>query len=268
MWNLKSPAKVNIFLEIIGKKEGLHCLHSLFCKVDLYDDIIITPNEILSVVYHNNKIENDIITKTVSVLNKHFPHINTNFCFNITKNIPVGAGLGGGSSNAAMVINFLLEQNQIATSVTELSSIAKEIGSDVPFFLHNSSMILNGSASELAKPSFKTPHLYCVIAHAGSHLLTKNVFEKINQPYTRFREVLNFSDAISRANEMQTAANLLTNGLIHQTLQAIFHANALTVKMSGSGSACFALFKQEEDAQNCLEKAKERLPFCVLTKLI
>jgi 4-diphosphocytidyl-2-C-methyl-D-erythritol kinase len=268
MWNLESFAKINIFLEITGKQNGLHTLHSLFVKINLADNITIIPSHNLTVTYKNKQIDGDIITKAMGVLKKRFPQINTNFTIDVVKNIPIGAGLGGGSSNAGTIINFIIEQNSIIITNKELGQIAMEVGSDVPFFLHNHPMILRGTGAELTKPLFKIPQLHCVIAHPEKHLLTKNVFGEIAPPHSRFRAVLNFEDALSRINEMQTAANLLTNGGINTTLNTLFHPRALVVRMSGSGSACFALFKNEADAKECFAKAKNVVKQCYLTQTV
>lgn len=268
MWSLKSFAKINLFLEITGKQNGFHKLHSLFVKIDLADNITITPNNTLTVSYKNQQVDSDIITKTIFCLRKHFFQINTNFHIHVEKNIPIGAGLGGGSSNAATIMNFILEQNNIVIPTQELHNIAMEIGSDVPFFLHNNPMLLCGTGAELTKPTFKIPKLHCVIAYHEKHLLTKSVFAKITPPYTRFRAVLNFEDALSRTNEMQTAANLLANGEVNTTLNSLFHPKTLAVRMSGSGSACFALFKNETDAKECFLKANKAVKHCYLTKTI
>jgi 4-diphosphocytidyl-2-C-methyl-D-erythritol kinase len=251
MWELDSFAKINIFLEITEKSGDLHKLHSLFCKIDLADNITIKPFSQLKVTYNNQKITNDILFKTITVLRKHFPKINTNFLINVNKNIPIGAGLGGASSNAATVIKFLLKENFIEIPHTELLKIGKEVGSDVPFFLCNGPMILHGTGAELNKPNFKIPQIYCVISYPNFILLTKDVFARISPPYTKFKAVINFEDALIRNNEMQTTANLITNGLINKTLTHLFHPKALVTKMSGSGVSCFSLFRKKEEAIQC-----------------
>ena len=251
MWEFDSFAKINIFLEITGKSEDLHKLHSLFCKIDLADKIIIKPSFQLEITYNNQEITNDILLKTITVLRNHFPKINTNFLINVNKNIPIGAGLGGASSNAATIIKFLLKANSIEISHTALLSIGKEVGSDVPFFLCNSTMILHGTGTELIKPNFKIPQVYCVISYPNFILLTKDVFAKISPPYTKFKAVVNFEDTLIRNNEMQTVANLITGGLINRTLTQLFHSKALVTKMSGSGVSCFSLFCKKEDAVQC-----------------
>ena len=263
---LKSFAKINIFLEITGKENGLHNLHSLFARINLFDEISVSQNNSFEVFYKNKTIENDIITKTVNILRNHFPQINANFKFNITKNIPVGAGLGGASSNSAEVLKFLISQNNIKIPKEDLLQIGKEIGADVPFFLSQGWQFLNGSSTELSPFLFNIPQLFAVVAFPRCELLTKDVFAKISPPYSPHNPISSFHDATSRNNDMQNAANEVTNSLIVKTLGKISNENAISTKMSGSGCACFSLFENEQFAQECYNSNKgdeEIQLFCV-----
>lgn len=268
LYTVKSYAKINIFLEITGKVGNLHKLHSLFCKVSLADTINILESNQLSITYINATVEGDIIYKTINALTQYFPQINTNFKFEIKKNIPIGSGLGGASSNAGEVLKFLIKYHNIQLTHSKLLAIGSEIGSDVPFFLCDSPMVLNGTGKELLRPNFTIPTLYCIIVHSNIELLTKNVFSKTQKPYTPFKAITSFDDAILRTNEMQTPANLLTNGKINATLSALFHPNAIMVRMSGSGSSCFALFTEESHADESMESLQQKGYLCVKTQLI
>lgn len=263
---LKSFAKINIFLEITGKENGLHNLHSLFARINLFDEISVSKSNSFEVLYNNKTIENDIITKTVNTLRNHFPQINANFQFNVTKNIPIGAGLGGASSNAAEVLKFLIAQNNIAVSREDLLHIGKEIGADVPFFLSQGWQVLNGSSTELSPFLFNVSQLFAVVAFPKCELLTKDVFAKISPPYSPYASISSLQNAILRKNDMQNAANEITNGLIVKTLGKISNENAISTKMSGSGCACFSLFENEQFAKRCYDSNKgdeEIQVFCV-----
>jgi 4-diphosphocytidyl-2-C-methyl-D-erythritol kinase len=264
-----SYAKINLFLEITGKNQNLHKLYSLFIKINIFDIITAEKSKNFSISYNTqNTIQNDIITRTINVLQKHFPQINYNFHFKIKKNIPIGAGLGGASSNCAQVIKFLLKENNIFVEAEKLFLIGKEIGADVPFFLCDSSQILNGTSTELTKPPFDIPKLFCVIIYPKIQLLTKDVFAKVQAPYSQFCEVTSFNEAILRKNEMQEIANEITNGAIAKALQQVKHKNALSVKMSGSGCACFAIFEDESYANECFENVDKENFLVFNTKFI
>ncbi len=253
---LKSPAKINIFLEITGKDGNFHKLHSLFVRINLFDEIAVKSSNQLLISYNNQCIEGDIIQKTVNLFQNYFPNANINFAFDITKNIPIGAGLGGASSNAAEILKFLILENNIKVGAEKLLPIGREIGADVPFFLCNGTQILNGTSLELSPISFAIPKLWCVIAFPKWKLLTKNVFAKLSHQYTQFKHINSFDEAILRKNDMQKAADEITSGLISSTLRKISHKNAIATKMSGSGCACFSLFTEKSSATECYNLAE------------
>lgn len=249
MMIIKSPAKINLFLEITGKHENLHKLHSLFIRIDLHDEITVKPHIKPKTDYMGVNIENDIIQKTVSVLQTYFPRINADFEFTISKKIPIGSGLGGASSNAASVIKFLLKENNISLPQEQMFEIAAKIGSDVPFFLSDGNMILNGTGMELSKPEFEIPPLYFALLYPNYVSITKDVFAQIKPPYTDFKPVTSFKDCIARKNDMEFHTDILSSGIISRTLKALQKPEALKVQMSGSGSACFAVFEDAQYAQ-------------------
>lgn len=250
MWVVESYAKINIFLEITDKKEAHHILHSLFCRIGICDTITITPSQQFRVSYSIN-IENDIITKTVNVLKKYFPNINTNFHFDVLKNIPLQAGLGGGSSNAGCAMKFLLLHNNVEIPNDKMFAIGEEIGADVPFFLQNSPAILHGIGKELYSVNFKIPKMWCVIYLPDFGLSTKEIFLNAKGSFCKFRAVTSFEEALLRQNALQMPANIVSGGKISPILTQLFHKKAIKTAMSGSGSVCFSLFTEENHANDC-----------------
>jgi 4-diphosphocytidyl-2-C-methyl-D-erythritol kinase len=242
---IKSYAKINLFLEITGKEGGFHKLHSLFLKIDLHDDISVVRSDTLKAVYSGTAVENDIVLKVGRILAEYFPHVDTAFEFRITKRIPIGGGLGGASSNAASVLKLLLNENNIILSQQMLFEIAGKIGADVPFFLCDGAMILNGVGMELSRPEFEVPNLYFALNFPKYSSITKDVFAKIKPPYTKYRPVISFEDCLLRGNDMYNAANELSGGLIASGLESLNHEKALVVRMSGSGATCFAVFDDD-----------------------
>jgi 4-diphosphocytidyl-2-C-methyl-D-erythritol kinase len=247
---IKAYSKINIFLEIIGKNGGFHALHSLFVKINLHDEISVIQSESFQSTYCGAVVENDILLKTKNILQKHFPTINTNFAFEITKKIPIGGGLGGASSDAAEVMKFLLMQNNIFLTQNELFEIGSEIGADVPFFLCNGPMFLHGVGKELWQPNFSIPNLWFVLHIPKYSSITKDVFAKIQPPYTQYAPAKSFDDCISKGNDMFLTANELSKNVIQASIAKLSQdANAVKVQMSGSGSVCFAMFLEERHAE-------------------
>lgn len=256
---IKSFAKINIFLEILEKKDNFHILYSLFSKINIFDIITVKPSSKLEITY-SKTLNGDIILKAVQVLQKHFPNINTNFSFFIEKNIPIGSGLGGGSSNAAEVMKFLLSQNNINIDGRYKFEIAEQIGADVPFFMMNqNNAILHGIGKELTATPFHVPQLWCVLYFPEISFSTKEIFSKVMLPFTQFNPVLTWKDALFRANDLEDPANLANNNIVNEIFKKLFHKNAIKIAMSGSGSACFALFENENDAKNCAKSVENSI---------
>ncbi|WP_028950805.1 4-(cytidine 5'-diphospho)-2-C-methyl-D-erythritol kinase [Sulfurihydrogenibium subterraneum] len=150
---LLSPAKVNIGLWIVGKRDdGYHNISSFFHTVDLYDRIFIKPSHNLTVkcslLDPDLQEEKNIVYKTV-VLFEKITGINQNWEIFIEKNIPVGGGLGGGSSNAAVVLQFLNTYYGNPLSEKDLFDLAVKIGADVPFFLKGGFALAEGVGEKL-----------------------------------------------------------------------------------------------------------------------
>lgn len=266
METIRSFAKINIFLEITGKSGNFHKLHSLLCRVNLCDEITITPSKTLEITY-STPIQGDIILKTVNILTKYFSNLNTSFHFQICKNIPMQAGLGGGSSNGAEAMKFLLKANNISLKTSKMLEIGEKIGADVPFFLQAKPAILNGIGAELFSVNFKIPPLWCVLVMPNFGISTSDAFAKFSQNFTKFRAITSFEDAIMRENALQVSANLIRNGKINAVLNQIFHSKAFATKMSGSGSCCFVLFKAKSDAKKHQQSLKNQGFTAFLTQI-
>ena len=134
---LKSYAKVNLFLHVLNKrKDGYHNISSLLSRIDLCDVITITESSKLEIIYkglQSKEIVDDNILKLFTLLKEKDLIKNFNYKIIIEKRIPIGAGLGGGSSNVAAIINVLKDLNIFKDNV-DIVSIARHLGSDIEFF--------------------------------------------------------------------------------------------------------------------------------------
>lgn len=179
---LRAPAKVNLGLRIVGvRKDGFHEIQSLFAPINLYDDIVIAPGtgkveSCVTYVTTNNTplhYKNDTVSRALQVLKTakiSFPPLD----IKITKRIPSGGGLGGGSSDAAIVLKFLFERYAPVAADSQidngLSQLALKIGSDVPFFSGKGAALVSGVGERLnpirlepfavlvCTPPFENPH--------------------------------------------------------------------------------------------------------------
>ena len=143
MFFLKSYSKDNLLLKVHKKQnnEKKHKIESIFSLYyGLYDKLKINKSKTLKILYfdsYKNKLEikNCIVKKSISWIKANFPNVDLFYTISITKKIPIGSGLGGGASNAATVIKYILEKNKIKLSYKNLCDIALNLGSDIPFFL-------------------------------------------------------------------------------------------------------------------------------------
>ncbi len=146
---IKCPAKINLFLNIINKRpDGFHELQSLITKIDLFDELAVEKSTKFSLEINGEfaefiEIHNNLFTKILDYFVKDF-HIDSNLKITLQKNIPVGAGLGGGSSNGAYFIKILNEIFALKLSKIEMQKISLNFGSDIAFFFENEVCLMGG----------------------------------------------------------------------------------------------------------------------------
>ena len=178
----KAPAKINYYLEILAKdNSGYYVLHTVFQEIGLHDDIEIFLNRYKkdSVVFDNPwkiRINNRDNTVLHAIrLFKEKSGARTGIAVKVTKNIPVAAGLGGGSSDAAAVLKALNSNLKTGYSRAELALMAAEIGSDVPFFIYGGTAIGNGRG-DLITPLKGIPKRKIILINPGFKISTKKAY--------------------------------------------------------------------------------------------
>lgn len=152
MIRVPSPAKLNLFLHITGRREnGYHELQSIFQLIDLYDWMEFTQNtadQICIEGLNSVDLEQNLIYKATQIL-KPFAKALTGLTINIEKNIPMGAGLGGGSSNAATTLIVVNQLWQCGLSISKLAELGVQLGADVPIFVHGKNAWAEGIGEHL-----------------------------------------------------------------------------------------------------------------------
>ncbi|MFW1859789.1 4-(cytidine 5'-diphospho)-2-C-methyl-D-erythritol kinase [Acinetobacter defluvii] len=152
MIRVPSPAKLNLFLHITGRREnGYHELQSIFQLIDLYDWMEFTQNDADQICIeglNSVDLEQNLIYKATQIL-KPFAKALTGLTINIEKNIPMGAGLGGGSSNAATTLIVVNQLWQCGLSISELAELGVQLGADVPIFVHGKNAWAEGIGEHL-----------------------------------------------------------------------------------------------------------------------
>ena len=262
----KAYAKINLFLNVFNKtKDNLHNLKSLVCFIDLYDEIIISESnkfliKIKGPFKNFVKKRENIIEKTFIIFSK-FSGLKTNYKILLNKKIPVAAGLGGGSADAAAILQGLNFLNKKKIKKKDLFKLAMEIGSDVPACLYNKNVFFSGYGQILSKAP-KIPPVSVLLINPSKELSTKKVFniykkkklmKKSNFIYKNF-----FLWILEQNNDLQKYAEKFVPEIKEMIKFLSSSKNCFFSKMTGSGPTVFGLFRKKIDAQkvNLLLKKK------------
>lgn len=275
MFQTTCHAKINLFLKLLGKRaDGYHKLESLFAFLDLFDELEVKENnefrlEITGEFAEFINPQDNLFTKILVFFTNNFG-ITKNLHIKITKNIPVGAGLGGGSSNAASFMKALNEIFSLNLSKTELQKISLNFGSDIAFFFENQASIIKGRG-ELIENFSKFSAIPILLINPKINLSTKEVFDKFDQKFST--EISN--DDLQKKDVLElirTLPNDLTKPaisaapIIGEILNEMKNAGAEISKMSGSGSTCFAIFNNETELQIAQNNLTKKFPNFLIRK--
>ena len=267
-----APAKINISLDILKKRsDGYHELKMIMQTISLYDEISVEKN---------NKIYIDSNNKNIPLDNKNLAWKAAEYFFSYTKllggcniyikkNIPDGAGLGGGSSNAATVLLALNDIYKTNLSNEELINISLKIGADVPFFIIKGTCLAEGIGEKLTKIKNNT-NPYILIYKPEFSISTKWAYENVNlnnkpkynidnivknlmKSDYKFEDIFNYLEyvSISKYPEIETIKSKMKK------------LGATSSLMSGSGSSVFGIFDDKIKAKQAFETFEKNRTFLV-----
>ncbi|MBX3102850.1 MAG: 4-(cytidine 5'-diphospho)-2-C-methyl-D-erythritol kinase [Bacteroidetes bacterium] len=252
---LECHAKINVGLFIKGKRpDGYHDLETLFVPVHQYHDVLylekISASYPSAFVFGGHKVqgaqEDNLVYRAYQLLKSQYPKVG-NVRIELQKNIPVGAGLGGGSSNAAHTLVGLSQLFKLDLGVKELLPLAAQLGSDVPFFLYDEPMLATGRGEVLQKFDFAKPKTIRIIT-PDVQINTAEAYQMLNladchtgqplrplleqSPDTWRRQVVNDFEkpVFDRYPELAGIK------------EELYQSGATYAGMSGSGSAVYGLF--------------------------
>ena len=255
-----APAKINLFLHITSKRaDGYHNLQTIFQLLDFSDEITfrLRNDKEINRIYGNETIppEKDLILRSANTLKKYS---KTAFGVDIgvIKKIPIGGGLGGGSSNAATVLIALNDLWNLNLAKSMLLDIGQTLGADVPVFINGYSAWAEGKGDILT--SINLPRYYYLVVSINKQISTQEIFtHKALTMSPAQRKILDYSLVSNPHNDCLDAAIEL-EGEIQQALNHLDSTeNHLGVaRMTGSGCCVFIAFENKEDAVI----AKEKLP--------
>ena len=280
---VKSPAKINLHLEIIGKRnDGYHELAMIMQNIDLFDYIEFENNNVGEIKLNSDckdltLNDDNLIVKAANHLKDISKNRKLGANIYLKKNIPIGAGLAGGSSNAAATLIGLNKLWDLKLDYETILSLSTKLGSDVPFFINGGAQFCFGRGEILEKCNYifdygvillKNPNISISTADTYkkySKLVSSNYFmesEKTNSIRNNLRKKgfndLNFSNQkIKVKNDLQIIVEK-ENDSVREALHLLSNLkNCFSFSMSGSGPTCFALFKNINKANEVFEQNKK-----------
>jgi 4-diphosphocytidyl-2-C-methyl-D-erythritol kinase len=270
---VQAPAKVNFGLNIVGKREdGYHLIETIFQEVDFGDTVHFEECKAGCTIECDHPAvpanEHNLCCKAYHNLKEICPEL-PGIHIKLDKSIPVGAGLGGGSSDAAATLIGLYHLFQPDIQVDQLYSIATRVGADVPFFLTGGTAYARGIGDEL-EPIEPLTGGYILIAVPDIHISTAWAYKNVNYTLTSNK----FKNKLKGFFEIEGNLQRLQNDFeplvikeyseIDEIKQQLTHFHAEYVSLSGSGSAVFGVFPERAMAEKALGKLSQST-FSVLT---
>ena len=260
--NVLSPAKLNLFLHVLGRRpDGYHNLQTLFQLLDFGDEMTFSNNEsgIIGLSIQNNigaplPMDSNLVVKAAKRLRTIANRPNLGAHITLTKNIPQGAGLGGGSSNAASTLTALNTLWDLNLSNAKLCEIGITLGADVPVFLNGKTAWGEGIGEKLEAIELK--QRWYLVVTPPCQVSTKEIF--CHQQLTRNSPAIKMSDFL--AGRSHNDCEAITSELYPEVAKTLVLLRKFSEsKMTGTGSSLFVEFKSEVEAMATLAKLPKSL---------
>lgn len=279
---IKAHGKINIALNVLGKlDETYHEVDMVMVPVELHDSIEIKKNPgsnetfVTCDMFDISEDRFNLVSTAINLLKEAHP-FNCGFRISIFKGIPISGGMGGGSADAAAVLKAIIKILKLDVSNEELFSIAKKVGSDVPFCLNNIPARARGRGEilEYLNPIYK---YHVLIIKPKKGLSTKQVFEHSDSLKLINTDINNVIQALYEGNDelleesMSNALQLPATQLlpeINDVIAFVKNSGVKLVQMTGSGSCIFALSKSKKQLISLMYKLLEKNYVCELTKFM
>jgi 4-diphosphocytidyl-2-C-methyl-D-erythritol kinase len=268
---MKALAKVNLFLHVIeGRPDGYHRLNSLvvFLK-DLYDLIDIQESDHTEVLFtgpwSKNIPNENTVTRALTLMQQYLPQ---HFKVVVKKNIPAGSGLGGGSSDAACVVQHLSKKYALELSHDKLVKLCLSIGADVPMFMYSKALYMS-ELGEVIDPLTKDLPSIALLAACPNHTVSTALVYHMGPAITP--AITSWPKAFDNLLQLVELLKLTRNDLYKNSLQLLPELatlltelehlpGCLLARMTGSGSACIGLFDSVKGASAALSALQKKFP--------
>jgi 4-diphosphocytidyl-2-C-methyl-D-erythritol kinase len=278
-FKIKSYAKINLALNVTGKKAKLHKIESLISFIDLHDLVNLKKVKkknhkvIFKGKFSHNISKINTVTNLLKLLDEKNLLNNQKFEIKIIKNIPQKAGMGGGSMNAASLINFFINQKILKIKNDELKKLTNLIGSDVILGIKPINTILSHNGD--IKKYYKDIKFYTLVVKPGFGCSTKYIYSKV-KTFSKPQFILP-KQKMFEAEYLKSLNNDLEKIVFkkHPKLKEIklfllSTTNNIFVRMSGSGSSIVAYFHSKRACSNAFGQFKRKFSghWCIISKTI
>lgn len=266
---LLSPCKINLHLKVFEKTpQGYHRIQTLMVKVALFDEmhVEIDKTDLIQIFVRSMpKLdgENNILFKTVKLF-QEATGIGFGINIDLKKNIPMGAGLAGGSGNAASLLTFLNDHFQANLTVEALVKLSVSLGTDVAFFLRPHDWGVYGDLGQTMQTSGTCEKLPLVLCYPKVVQDTGLMYKRLSRPLTwegasdksptscfHVRNWADFKKVLPFENDFES---VITEDWLEPMKRAMKETGASFAQMSGSGSSVFGLFDRQEDAKGAVDR--------------
>lgn len=253
VWISNSYGKINLGLNVLERLEnGYHNIETGFCFIEWADRFEITPASRNSLIMSDEKIpvdDSNLIVKAVALLEKE-AGLKDHFQIKVQKNIPAGAGLGGGSSNAATTLRMVNKIANLGLQEVDLMELGKQLGADIPFFIKGVPGFATGLGTEI-DPLAIQPDGWIVTVFPGKTSSTPEAYQFADanpEPEFSLKKVLLEEDVEEWQyliiNDLE-AAVFPRLGIVGNIKDQCYEFGASYASMSGSGSSVFGIFEQD-----------------------
>jgi 4-diphosphocytidyl-2-C-methyl-D-erythritol kinase len=267
---VSAPAKLNLFLRVVGRRaDGFHELETVFQSIDLADELTFAPAADLQLTGGSDSAPpgpENLVLRAASAL-REAADFRGGAAIHLEKQVPVGAGLGGGSSDAAATLLALNRLWELRLGMDQLAEVAARLGSDVPFALRGGTALGRGRG-EILEP-LETPPFWFVLVRPPFSVVTAHAYTLYRAAESAGPTPQAFLEALASGDPEQIAP-LLRNDLEAGVFQEwpdlaalrrqLLEAGAIASRMTGSGSVLFGLAHDEEHAQRIANHLSQLAP--------
>jgi len=268
--SVKAFAKINLGLLITGKRaDGYHTLETIFAPINWYDTLEFTDSELIAMSCSNADLpvdDNNLCIKAAKSLQR-FAGLQKGVAMTLHKEVPFGAGLGGGSSDAATVLRVLNELWNVNASAAELHTLAVKLGADVSYFLAMKGLAYaRGIGDELEDLRLAIPY-YIVTVFPEEHIATawayKNFHARFDRELPDLKQAASELCLFGKREGLSGFENDFESAVfdhfapVRRVKSLLLEAGAIFASLSGSGSAVFGLFEHEHEAVAAMKRHPE-----------